>query len=159
MLVQVSCTAGSWVVRWLFKFAWYLVRCWFQRGSTLAQIWFRLGSELGSHVAHMWFRGGSWFTFGSSCWTLGSHLSQSWFILGQRCFSFGSVEIQWLLQFSFVWGHSWSTFGAHVLRTRFRCCSDLALIGFKFGSTLVQICFTLGSTRFKFGSMLVYTFP
>ena len=73
------------------------------------------------------------------------------------CLNFGSIEIQCPLQFSFVWVQTWSTFGAHVLQTRFRCCSDLVLIGFKFGSTLVQIWFTLGSTRFKFGSMLVYT--
>ena len=45
---------------------------WFCAGSsvvhsTLDQIWFRLGSALGSHVAHMWFRCGSWSAFGSSC--------------------------------------------------------------------------------------------
>ena len=45
---------------------------WFCAGSTvvhstLDQIWFRLGSALGSHVAHMWFRWGSWSAFGSSC--------------------------------------------------------------------------------------------
>ena len=81
--VQIKLNVLKSLVQCWFRFHAQLVHGWFDGGSnlpdvwfcagssvvhsTLDQIWFRLGSELGAHVARMWFRCGSWFTFGSSC--------------------------------------------------------------------------------------------
>ena len=121
MLVQVSCPVGSWLVRWLFKFAGCLVLCWLQRGSfnfgsDLVQAWFSVGFTRCAYVVQMGF------------------LVRFWFKLLNFGFPFESDVVHFGFRCVSI-----------LVQLRFSVRSSLASFGFRLGLRLVHMCSRHGS--------------
>ena len=131
-----------------FKFNSGLVWLGGNGGSDLAQIWFRVGFARRMSVVQMRFLVHAWFMLLNFGFPFESDVVH---------FGFRGVSVWVQLDFnvrsslaSFGFSQSWSTFGAHVLHTRFGCLSSVQL-WCRFGF------FCVGSIQFKFGSLLVHT--
>ena len=172
-LVQVWIQCASSVNQSGFRSSPMFLNHWFNVGSSFMPNWFMVGSMVvliclmfGSVLVPAWFIQ-LWLSFGSglvqrcvhtlhicgSDGVLGSLLAQvvkRWVPFeidvvrfGFRCVTLW-VQLRFSVRSSLAWILTWSTFGACVLQTGFRCCSDLDLIGFIFDTTLRKCWFILG---------------